>query len=146
MLRSRQGPSTSTLLHKQFTFLTLPGVWGTSTWRLTSVGRGLPYIISASIWRLFFRCCTRDLHLQTQAEEQRRAGCAEPRSACSPLAARGRAGFCQRAVPYGQPVARPSSRYFNRFTGIQSQAGTKEGDRHTQTLIAMDASPAVEEQ
>lgn len=123
-LGSQQGHSqalgvqlTYAASHKEFTFLTLPGVWGPSTRRLMGVRGVLPYIISVSIWRLFFRCCARDLHLQTRAEERCRAGCTELRSACL-----GRAGFCQRAMPCRQSMAWPSSRYFNRFTGIQSQA------------------------
>ena len=125
-LGSQQGHSqalgvqlTYAASHKQFTFLTLPGVWGPSTRRLMGVRGVLPYIISVSIWRLFFRCCARDLHLQTRAEE--RHGAAER------LLGKGRLLPAGNALPTVRGMAKQQvfqqiCRYLNRFTGIQSQA------------------------
>lgn len=124
-LSSQQGPSQApgvqhiyTASHRQFTFLTLPGVWGPSTRRLMGVRGVLPYIISASIWRLFFRCCVRDLHLQTQAQQLCRAA--------EHLLATG----CQgkgRLLPTGSALhticgMAKQQVFQQRFTGIQNQA------------------------
>lgn len=68
-------PAKPSAWRGQFTFLTLPGVCGVRTRRLMGVRGVLPYIISASIWRLFFRCCVRELRSPPRAEEQRGAGC-----------------------------------------------------------------------
>lgn len=66
VLSSRRSHLAHATLHRHFTFLTLRGVWGLSTRRLTGVRGVLPYSISASICRLFFSCCTKDQCLQTE--------------------------------------------------------------------------------
>lgn len=58
-------PGHHTVLQGHFTLLTLAGVWGLSMRRLMGVRGVLPYSISVSICRLFFRCCGRHLHLHT---------------------------------------------------------------------------------
>lgn len=60
-----RSPAQHTALLGQLTLLTLAGVWGLSMRLLMGVRGVLPYRISASISRLFFRCCGRCLHSHT---------------------------------------------------------------------------------
>lgn len=99
----------------------------------------LPYIISASIWRLFFRCCVRELRSPPRAEEQWGAG-------CSAL------GHCpvpgeRQASDGGQQPCSQKQVLWGRFTGSQSQARVLvqlRPRKRLSTQTAADTSPSKE--
>lgn len=78
----------------------------------------LPYIISASIWRLFFRCCVRELRSPPRAEEQRGAGC----SALGHCPVPGERPEERQASAGGWQPCSQKQVLRGRFTGSQSQA------------------------